>query len=207
MTRDLRICFVGDSLVAGVGDPDGLGWAGRLAARSFADGLPSTRYNLGVRRETSADILGRWEEECARRLRDGTDPRVVFCFGVNDATHEDGRPRVAPEESAANLAAMLGRAAGRGWNTLVVSPPPVADAAHSARTALLDERFALVCRAAGVPYVSVHRALSGNAVWLHEVTAGDGAHPGADGYREFAALVAPHWDSWLGTSGGRTDAR
>ncbi|MFD0261892.1 hypothetical protein ACFVH7_26915 [Kitasatospora indigofera] len=39
---------------------------------------------------------------------------------------------------------------------------------------------------------------------------GDGRRrgaPGADGYREFAALVAPHWDSWLGTSGGGTAAR
>ena len=29
--RDLRVCFVGDSYVAGVGDTAGLGWVGRLA--------------------------------------------------------------------------------------------------------------------------------------------------------------------------------
>ncbi|GGV19550.1 lysophospholipase [Kitasatospora herbaricolor] len=201
MTRDLRICFVGDSLVAGVGDPVGLGWAGRLGARAFADGLPSTHYNLGVRRETSADIVGRWEDECARRLRHGTDLRVVLCFGVNDATHESDRPRVAPERSAANLATMLDRAAARGWRAMVVSPPPVADPAHSARTALLDEDFARVCRTAGVPYVSVHRALSESAVWMRQVTLGDGAHPGAEGYEEYATLLDPHWRAWLAASG------
>ena len=42
MARDLRICFVGDSFVAGVGDPLCLGWPGRLAARTFADGQPLT---------------------------------------------------------------------------------------------------------------------------------------------------------------------
>lgn len=31
VSRDLRICFLGDSFVAGVGDPRCLGWAGRLA--------------------------------------------------------------------------------------------------------------------------------------------------------------------------------
>ncbi|MFC9327038.1 GDSL-type esterase/lipase family protein [Kitasatospora sp. NPDC057015] len=197
MTRDLRICFVGDSLVAGVGDPLCLGWPGRLTARAFAAGQPVTPYNLGVRRQTSADILARWEEECARRLAEGTDRRVVFSLGVNDTTLEGGRPRVAPEESTANLAKMLDGAAGRGWQALVVAPPPVADPGQNLRTARLDERFASLCREAGVPYVAAHRPLSGNAVWMHEVRVGDGSHPGAAGYEEFAALLAPHWAAWL----------
>jgi lysophospholipase L1-like esterase len=35
---DVRVCFVGDSFVAGVGDPRHLGWAGRLAAQSQRKG-------------------------------------------------------------------------------------------------------------------------------------------------------------------------
>ena len=50
---DLRVCFLGDSLVAGVGDPDGLGWVGRLVAGAFAAGAPLTAYPLGIRRQTS----------------------------------------------------------------------------------------------------------------------------------------------------------
>ena len=197
MTRDLRICFVGDSFVAGVGDPRCLGWAGRLAARTFADGQPLTGYNLGVRRQTSSDILARWQYECAQRLQGGTDLRVVLSFGVNDTTHEDGRPRVAPDVSSANLSQMLGQAADRGWPVLVVAPPPVDDAEQNSRTALLDERFARICLDVSVPYVPVHQPLRDSAVWMHEVRTGDGAHPGAGGYDEIAALIAPHWRDWL----------
>ncbi|WP_067834905.1 GDSL-type esterase/lipase family protein [Nocardia lijiangensis] len=197
MARDLRICFVGDSFVAGVGDPLCCGWAGRLGVAAHADGLPYTGYNLGVRRQTSADIAARWQAECAPRLPDGTEARVVFSFGVNDTVHEDDSPRVEPDASAANLTAMLADAAARGWPTLVVAPPPVDDDAHNARTARLDERFAEICAAARVPYVRVHHELRANEVWMREVRAGDGAHPSAGGYDAIAALILPAWRDWL----------
>ncbi len=65
---DLRVCFVGDSFVAGVGDPEHLGWAGRLAAGSSRAGRRLTAYNLGVRRQTSRDVSHRWLFECQQRL-------------------------------------------------------------------------------------------------------------------------------------------
>ncbi|WP_329459778.1 GDSL-type esterase/lipase family protein [Streptomyces sp. NBC_01497] len=197
MIRDLRVCFVGDSFVAGVGDPRFLGWAGRLAVRALADGRPLTGYNLGVRHETSRDIVARWENECGPRLLGGTDLRVVLSFGVNDTTHEGGRPRVAPDVSSANLSRMLARAADRDWPVLVVAPPPVDDGEQNSRTALLDERFARICLDASVPYVPVHQPLRDSAVWTREVRTGDGAHPAAGGYDEIAALIEPHWRNWL----------
>ncbi|WP_063016867.1 GDSL-type esterase/lipase family protein [Nocardia niwae] len=197
MSRDLRVCFVGDSFVAGVGDPGFLGWAGRLAAAAHASGVPLTAYNLGVRRQTSTAILRRFRAECAPRLPEGVDARVVLSFGVNDTMHENGGPRVAPDESVANLSALLAQAAEQGWPVLMVAPPPIVEAGHNARTAALDERFARVCAESGVPYVRVHLPLRDNAVWAAEVRAGDGAHPGAAGYEEIAALIAPEWRAWL----------
>ncbi|MGW4714936.1 DUF459 domain-containing protein [Nocardia sp. NPDC004260] len=197
MSRDLRVCFVGDSFVAGVGDPDFRGWAGRLASAAHAQGIPLTAYNLGVRGQTSAEIVRRFRAECAPRLPEGVDARVVLSFGVNDAMHENGGPRVAPDESAANLGELLAQAGERGWPVLMVAPPPIADDEHNARTAALDERFAQVCAASEVPYVRVHQPLRDSAVWAAEVRAGDGAHPGAAGYEELAALIAPQWRAWL----------
>ncbi|MFI9632267.1 GDSL-type esterase/lipase family protein [Nocardia sp. NPDC051929] len=197
MNRDLRVCFVGDSFVAGVGDPDFRGWVGRLASAAHAEGIPLTAYNLGVRRQTSAEIVRRFRAECAPRLPEGVDARVVLSFGVNDAMHENGGPRVAPGESVANLGELLGQAGERGWPVLMVAPPPIADDEHNARTAALDERFAQVCAAAEVPYVRVHQLLRDSAVWAADVRAGDGAHPGAAGYEEMAALIAPQWRAWL----------
>ncbi|HET6502949.1 MAG TPA: GDSL-type esterase/lipase family protein [Amycolatopsis sp.] len=96
VAQDLRVCFVGDSFVAGVGDPGHQGWVGRIAARTEHTGRPLTTYNLGVRRDTSANVLARWHVECAPRLPAGCAAMIVLSFGVNDTMLEDGRPRVAP---------------------------------------------------------------------------------------------------------------
>jgi hypothetical protein len=40
-----RVIFFGDSHVAGVGDPSGLGRGARVVAASFASGTPLTAYN------------------------------------------------------------------------------------------------------------------------------------------------------------------
>jgi acyl-CoA thioesterase-1 len=192
---DVRVCSVGDSFVAGVGDPEHLGWVGRLAAGSP---VPLTSYVLGVRGQTSRQVLDRWRAECDPRLPTDVDGRVVVSFGVNDTTLVDGVPRVAPADSVAALAALLDDSP---WPAFVVGPPPVDDPAQNERTAGLDAAFAGVCRARGVPYVGVLTPLLASVVWMREVAAGDGAHPGAAGYRALAALVRPAWDDWIAAPG------
>ncbi|WP_067884644.1 GDSL-type esterase/lipase family protein [Nocardia vaccinii] len=201
MIRDVRICFVGDSLVAGMGDGRCLGWAGRLAMRAAGAGQPLTYYNLGVRGQTSADIAARWEAECEQRLTAETDARVVFSFGVNDTVLENGRVRVSASDSAANLTAILRRAAERGWTTLVVAPPPNADDEHNRRIGELDSRYSEICAAQDVPYVRVHQPLLHNHTWMRAIHDADGYHPGAEGYEEFAALMVPYWLLWLAEPG------
>ena len=202
MTRDLRVCFVGDSFVAGVGDPEHLGWAGRLCAGSERAGLPVTRYVLGVRRQTTAEVAQRWAAECRIRLADGEwEPRVVLSTGVNDTTEEHGTPRLAPEQSVAALTRVLTGAADAGWSVLVVGPPAVTDDVQNQRIIDLDDRFARACAEHGVPYVPVVAALAADPTWRAEVAAGDGAHPGAAGYALLADLVRPSWNRWI--SAGR----
>ncbi len=200
MSRDLRVCFVGDSFVAGVGDPEHLGWTGRLCAASGRAGPPVTRYVLGVRRQTTAEVAERWLAECRIRLAGGDwEPRVVLSTGVNDTTEEDGVRRLDPEESVAALAGMLAGAAEAEWPVLVVGPPAVADDAQNQRIADLDDRFARACAGHGVPYVPVVATLAAAPAWRTEVAAGDGAHPGAAGYALLADLVGPSWQRWLST--------
>src|SRR5690349_13574317 len=124
----MRICFIGDSFVNGVGDDSGLGWIGRLGVALRAAGCDLTLYNLGVRRDTSADIARRWRAEAEARLPEGVDGRLVFAFGTNDGTPGEGpgRVRVPHAESLANAEAILGTA--RAWRpTLMVGPLPVGD--------------------------------------------------------------------------------
>lgn len=195
MTKpDIRICFIGDSFAAGTGDTEALGWVGRVAAAALAAGHNLTAYNLGIRRETSADILRRWRQECEPRTLPGTDTRVVFSFGANDTALEGGQRRLTLEQSLANARALL-REAKAGYPTLLVGPPPVADAAHDERIDELSRELARVAREANIPYRDVFTPLMASTLWRQEVVANDGSHPRADGYRELARLVMD-WPAW-----------
>jgi acyl-CoA thioesterase-1 len=195
--RDLRVMFVGDSTVAGVGDPAGQGWVGRAVAGAFAAGMPLTAYNLGVRRDTSADVLARWHTEAHARFAPGADCRVVFSFGTNDATVEHGARRVPEQQSLANLADTLDGAAAVGLPTLFVGPAPVEEPEHRDRIVALSGAFAQLAAARGVPYIEVVRALAEDPTWTREAREGDGAHPGSGGYSLLAGLVMERWLAWL----------
>jgi lysophospholipase L1-like esterase len=194
ISADRRVCFAGDSYVAGVGDPEHRGWVGRIVAESHRGGHPVTAYNLGVRRDTSADVRRRLPAETAARWVAGCDNRLVVSFGVNDTTEVDGAVRVPPERSVENLRAIADDVAARGVPLLVVGPPPVADAEQNDRIEALDALYA----GAVSPYVSVFGALAGERDWMRAVALGDGAHPGAEGYALLAGLVLPAWANWLG---------
>jgi len=196
-SADRRVYFVGDSYVVGIGDPERRGWVGRVADRSDREGMPITVYNLGVRRDTSDDIVRRWAAEVGARRVAGSEDRMVVAFGANDTTDELGTPRVPAERSVANLRAVAGEAAALGLPVLVVGPPPVDDRAQNRRTAALDVQLAAAAAELGLPYVTVYAALAADPRWTGEVERGDGAHPGAQGYALLAELVEPAWRRWI----------
>jgi acyl-CoA thioesterase I len=195
---DRRLLFFGDSLVAGVGDPTGAGWVGRVVAASFASGLGLTAYNLGVRGETSEQVALRWRAEALPRLLAGADCRIVLSFGANDTSIQHDRVRVDADRSLGALATILDEAAMIGLPTLVVGPAPVDDPEQNRRIHGLSVSFAEVCAERGVPFMSVVEALLASTVWMEQVAVGDGAHPGAEGYDALADLVlAGGWLDWL----------
>jgi len=192
--NDIRICFVGDSYVQGTGDPEYLGWAGRLCVNARRAGHNLTGYNLGVRRETSTDIARRWLGECAPRLPATTENYVVFSFGLNDVTIENGAPRVVEAETLANLRAMLVAAKSR-YRTLVVGPVAVPDVERNAHLLRLSDGMAEVAAGLGIPYLALVPHFVNDAQWLDEVRQNDGAHPRASGYAKIAALIEA-WPQW-----------
>jgi lysophospholipase L1-like esterase len=193
----VRVCFVGDSFVAGVGDDSALGWVGRVVAASAARGLPLTAYNLGVRRDTSEQVAERLAREVAPRLAPAAEPRVVVSFGVNDtALGDDARPRV---DVAGSLAALRRIAADLGpVPLLLIGPVAVDDDDHNARSARLDAALRDEASALGVPYVPVLDRTACDATWRREVREGDGAHPGAAGYAVLAGIVEGPILAWIG---------
>lgn len=146
-------------------------------------------------------MLRRWRGEVGARLLGGCDQRLVVSFGVNDTVVEHAGTRVAAATSQLNLLTLLREVRAAGLPVLVVGPPPVGDAVHNERLAVLDEHFSRICGAAATPYVPVLASLRDDPEWMAEVRLGDGSHPAAAGYQAFADLVFSRWWSWICGSG------
>lgn len=197
----MRICFFGDSFVNGAGDDECLGWPGRVIAATRQAGRDATCYNLGIRRDTSEDIAGRWRDEARCRLPPGCDPRLAFSFGSNDcASDEHGSPRVPFARTMANAERILNEAKATA-PTLMIGPPPIFDDADAdARIRVLSDALDRLCRRIGVPFLDALTFIDGCAAWKEEAASGDGKHPNRLGYVALAGhiLAWPPCRAWLG---------
>jgi lysophospholipase L1-like esterase len=157
----------GDSLTLGVNDDQMPGgWVSRLAVLGSEAGLyaipRATFYNLGARRQGTADVARRWRAELEARRIPGMEPRLVFCVGVVDMAAPGGGTPRACAEALADLRPMLAAAMALA-PTLAVSPPPVADAAARQRLAALGLGQQKICADLGLPFANIYPALAADA--------------------------------------------
>lgn len=192
--RDVAVVFLGSSLVAGVGDPKGQGWVTRVVGRTAHPDLELTAYNLGVRGNTSADVLRQWAAEVPARWSGRTERRVVLSVGTDDVLGG-----ISLARHRLNLANLLDEAAATGVHTFVVSPPPTDDAELNSRLEVLVEAQADVCARRSVPFVDCYTPLSGHDQWRTDLAVSRVPHhPGQAGYGLIAWLVLHHgWTDWL----------
>lgn len=192
--RDLPVCIIGDSFVAGYGDDSGRGWTAHLVEAAGGVDLRLQPTVAGVGGDTSEMILDRWDEVDRRRAAlPGT--AVIVEFGVNDVMLVDGVERVDEAGTIAALRGMVER--GPEGRLLVVGPPPVAWDEVNDRITARAEAIATTCAEAGVPFMPTFDALRAGGAWMREVHAGDGAHPGPDGYAQFADVISGPVLDWL----------
>ncbi len=201
----LRICFVGDSITAGTGDGQYLGWPGRLCGTERAKGHDVTLYNLGIRSDTSVLIAARWRAECEARLPPPYPAALVFAFGINDTAEESpGKLRVEPADTVRTARQILGEA--KAWlPTLMIGPVPVDEAKmpltiglvrrdwRNQRVIQTSRSLAAVASEVGVPYLDLYSLVGADPAFSRALAAGDGVHPSAEGY----AILADAIGSWL----------
>jgi acyl-CoA thioesterase-1 len=149
--RDVGLVFVGDSFVAGYGDPKALGWVNRVVARTTHPDLDLTAYNLGIRGQSSADLLNRWRSEGMPRWAERRERRLVVGIGQADLDQD-----LTIARSRLNIANMLDDATARGISTFVVGPPPTLDPEFNRRLESLVEAQSDVCGRRSVPYVDCY---------------------------------------------------
>lgn len=192
----MKICFFGDSFVNGAGDDSCLGWAGRVCAEAREAGKDITYYNLGIRGNTSENILGRWHQEASARINKGDAALLVFSFGTVDcAAGEDGRAHLPQNDRLKNARSIIVDAP-KAWPTIMVGPLPIVnDAKANKRITDLSRQAGALARAHRVPYLDVFSAIKDDELWKAECAAGDGVHPNAGGYALVADMVSK-WDEW-----------
>ena len=208
-----RICFIGDAFTVGAGDETILGWVGRLAQAEWQRNHDVTVYNLGIRGDSTRAIRRRWRGECEARLPQGSNGRLVFMFGGNDAKEIVGTGIDVPlEESVANARAIVAEAAA-WYPTLWISLIPMNETRpyptllpgmpqyrfDNGRQALYTQRYAEVARELAVPFLDIHAPLLHDPEWQRLTQSGDGSNPNAEGYARIAALITawPAWRTWF----------
>ncbi|NSY12743.1 GDSL-type esterase/lipase family protein [Agrobacterium vitis] len=186
----MRICFFGDSFTHDVGDEEGLGWRGRIVARLLKERPNLTAYDLGIRRDTSADISNRWEMEALVRLPQGYQHRLAFCFGTNDCADDgSGIRRVSYAETVKNTHAILARSAALA-PTILIGPPPILDdptADH--RIEELEPALQSIAEQYNIPFIPMLDTLRHAPQWTQGAAAGDGTHPDRAGYAFMADCI------------------
>lgn len=178
----MQMIFIGDSLTAGYGDTEGLGWAGRLAVAAMRAGNDLTWYNLGIRANTSTDIRQRCGEELGRRTMEGP-MRTVLSMGAADIAR--GVPFETTDENARTLLDDLTQVGP----VLLIGPPPALRDGYEPAAARLDELFSTLARERGIPYGSSLHLLRDRPGYLEGLKQGDGIHPDAAGYALWAELL------------------
>ena len=190
--RNIRIVAVGDDLLAGLGDPRGLGWFGRVMARTPRHVAPLASYNLAAPGETSETLNERWFDEAGRRFASGADNRLVVAPSTLDI--DTG---ITNARSRLNLANMVDLASQNNIKVLVVGPPPTLDAERNRRIADLSAAYADVTTRRRHVYVDTFNPLQHHEQWRQDLAANDG-RPGQAGYGLIAWLVLHRgWYSWL----------
>lgn len=192
--RDIRICFVGDSFVNGAGDTEFLGWVGRVCTDAARKGHELTSYNLGIRRNTSRDILKRWQEIDARYQK-RADNRIVLSFGVNDTVIENGKPRVNNQVALENIRQILSLV--KEVTCLVIGPPPIADSMQNQSIQRYSQMLETEANRLGIPFIELYSALVKDTDYLQEVSENDQAHPKSFGYEKMARIIINHPNWWF----------
>ena len=194
----MRLCVIGDELVAGTGDSRSLGWIGRVCARSRFK-VPATVMALAMPGETTKEMGMRWEAEVSPRLADDQPRGLVI--GVGPADVPAG---VSTARSRLNLANITDRAAVLGIPCFVIGPAPLAGVDHHS-VKELSRSCAEVCQRRGLPYVDLATPLATHDQWFEDMAASRAQSasgltlPGQSGYALIAWLILHSgWYEWTG---------
>ncbi|NBR64664.1 MAG: lysophospholipase [Micrococcales bacterium] len=191
--RNIRIVIIGDDLVGAGGDPKGLGWVGRVIAKTQSDYPRVDFYPLATPEISTAGMSEQWLEEASKRFAADTDNRLIVCLNPNDINSG-----ITMSRSRLNLANILDTAASKGVQCFVVSPIPSRNPQLNYDIEHLAAGFEDVASRRSLPFVDCFRPLIDHAGFNEELKNSVLGLPGQLGHGLIAWLVLNQgWYRWL----------
>ena len=191
--RNIRIVIIGDDLVGAGGDPKGLGWVGRVIAKTQSDYPRVDFYPLATPEIATAGMSEQWLEEASKRFAADTDNRLIICLNPNDIN-----AGITMSRSRLNLANILDTAASKGVQCFVISPIPSRNPQLNYDIEHLSAGFEDVASRRSLPFVDCFRPLVDHAGFNEELKNSVLGLPGQLGHGLIAWLVLNQgWYRWL----------
>jgi hypothetical protein len=191
--RNIRIVIIGDDLVGAGGDPKGLGWVGRVIAKTQSDYPRVDFYPLATPEISTAGMSDQWLEEASKRFAADTDNRLIICLNPNDIN-----AGISMSRSRLNLANILDTAASKGVQCFVVSPIPSRNPQLNYDIEHLSAGFEDVASRRSLPFVDCFRPLVDHQGFNEELRNSVLGLPGQLGHGLIAWLVLNQgWYRWL----------
>jgi hypothetical protein len=191
--REVRIIVLGDSLASASGDPKGMGWLGRVLARTPVSEPQIDVYTLANPGDTTAKLLERYNGEAQLRFASAGENRLVLVL-----PNFDPAAGISISRSRLNVATILDDAKRRGIECFVVGPTPNRNPELNREIEHLSAGFEDVCARRGVPFVDCFTPLLGHDGWNAEIAADKSGRPGQIGHGLIAWLVLNRgWHEWL----------
>lgn len=191
--RNIRIVIIGDDLVGAGGDPKGLGWVGRVIAKTQSDYPRVDFYPLATPEISTAGMSEQWLEEASKRFAADTDNRLIVCLNPNDINSG-----ITMSRSRLNLANILDTAASKGVQCFIVSPIPSRNPQLNYDIEHLAAGFEDVASRRSLPFVDCFRPLIDHSGFNEELKNSVLGLPGQLGHGLIAWLVLNQgWYRWL----------
>ena len=192
--RDVRIVILGDASITAAGDPKGMGWVGRVTAKTPSNTPRIDVFVLAAPDETSSMLAERWASEVQRRFGAETENRLVIALG-----NADPAAGISISRSRLNIATIIDEAKRSGIESFLVGPIPHRNPELNNEIEHLASGYEDVASRRGIPFVDCFRPLVEHEGWNQELASSPNGLPGQVGHGLIAWLVLNRgWFEWLG---------
>ena len=202
----VNVCIIGDSVTWGARLPFRIAWANLLRnhLEKVSDNLISL-YDLGIDKDTSRNVLKRFDVEMAAR----SPELIIFAVGVNDSCYHTtpDHPEVPKEEFSQNMLNLVKRAKKITSKVIIVGLVKGSDALtkpllqsttgkcyEKMRTEEYDEILKSVARDQRVTFVEMFDK-------LNDEDFDDGIHPNINGHIKMYEAIHTVVDAMLTVKG------